>query len=228
VATMTVSSAAFAQSINFVQNHTTSSPGNTPPPLGYHAAAVGQPGVADPWNSFVGSVTAGAVIPMASAPGVTLTVSHAMGQIHSTANLIGATPEQGNLMASFWNVGSSTVEDRILTFNGLANGVYDVYTYAMASDSPNFFSRVNVNAPAADGTPGAQTVGGAFAGAYQQGLTHALHQGVVVDNGSLAIYVRAAVSWASLSGIQLVMIPAPGAVALLGVAGLLGTRRRRD
>src|SRR6202008_4056147 len=69
-----------------------------------------------------------------------------------------------------------------LTFAGLLNGDYDVYTYAWAPDSGTFLTNVSVV-----GSPNPmQAIGGSWPGGFAQGVTHAKHR-VSVTNGTLLV-----------------------------------------
>jgi hypothetical protein len=127
-----------------------------------------------------------------------------------------------------WDLGSTTGTPLSLAFNNLTNGNYSVYVYAMAPDSSTFITNVNINAAAGAGNPGNQQVGGLYPGGgnFALGVTHSLHQ-VVVSNGSMTINLSTASGFGSLARIQL-LIPAPGAHAVFGLAGMMGSRRRRN
>ncbi|MBK8177415.1 MAG: hypothetical protein IPK67_00620 [Planctomycetes bacterium] len=97
--------------------------------------------------------------------------------------------------------------DVTLTFTGLANGFYDVYTYAFAPDLPGaFFTNVFV--------PGSldpmQAVGGSdWTGIHLPGITFAQHR-VLVTNASLQILVSVASGAATTNGVQLIPVnPTP-------------------
>ncbi|MEM6673789.1 MAG: hypothetical protein AAF726_13170 [Planctomycetota bacterium] len=85
-----------------------------------------------------------------------------------------------------------------LTFSGLAPGVYDVVTYAMAPDDPLFITNVAVS-----GSPDPpQDVGGDFSGGYVLGITHALHTVVVGTGGAIVIDINVANGFDTVNGIQ--------------------------
>lgn len=216
-------SVASAQSFNFAYLHDTTSPGNTAPPAGYHAAAAGNPFVADGWSSHAGAITLGQTINMTTAPGVTMTLAAGpnVAQFHSLTNLANASAEQQNLFAGTMDLGGTGTAPRTFTISGLMDGAYDIYVYAMAPDSATFITNIDINGDV-------QSVGGTISspGFYAAGTTHSLHS-VNIVGGSIDIITSTGNGFGSFGGLQFVMIPAPGALALLGVAGMIGVPRRR-
>jgi hypothetical protein len=97
------------------------------------------------------------------------------------------------------------------TFQNLAAGSYLVYTYAWASDSPGYVSSV-----ACGSIDPAQTVGGTWAGAHQQGLTYALHHIDVSAGGSIPIVISTTVGFGSVNGFQIVKLATPATVFCSG------------
>jgi hypothetical protein len=91
------------------------------------------------------------------------------------------------------DVGVYTVQ-----INGLMNGAYQVYTYAMAPDIPDGSVVTIQNA-----TIGPQTCGGTWPGAHVQGTTYTRHV-INVVNGSLNIQVRPNLLNGFANGIQIV------------------------
>ena len=227
VGALALSPSAFAQSFNFTVS-TSTGPGAVLPSESYGAAA-GQAGY---WNSHVGTINAGQSVSLLDLNGtdtdVSFTSSSQFFALSGTLNLVGASPDDLGLLAGNWDIsGSAGLADQAtFTFTGLASGMYDIYTYALSPSSATQFTRVNVNAPAQDGEPGVQVVGGAFGGNLELGITHSLHQAIQVTDGTLVINADS-VNFGQIAGFQIQMIPAPGALALLGVAGLATRRRRR-
>ncbi|MEM9382545.1 MAG: hypothetical protein AAGB93_21510, partial [Planctomycetota bacterium] len=84
------------------------------------------------------------------------------------------------------------------TFQGLAPGLYDVVTYAMAPDNATFFT--NVDVVGAFDPP--QDVGGDFAAGYVQGVTHAKHTVAVDMSGEIVININVAANFDTVNGIQ--------------------------
>lgn len=101
------------------------------------------------------------------------------------------------LMDGGHNIGPFGVSQIQLT--GLANGKYDVFTYAWTPVHP--FAIVTVGVP---GSPDPlQPVGGAWNGTYTLGLTHAKHS-VQVTSGQILIDVTTTDAIAMVNGVQLV------------------------
>lgn len=176
-----------------------------PVPADLHAGAAQQPGR---WNAVLPSA---AVTPLAALDGAplaaTLTSTGGTG-FQSIANLAGAPIDARDLLADASDPGAAP---ELWTFDGLADGDYVVYTHAIAPDNAAFRTDVQVF-----GSPDAvATVGGAWSGAYVEGVTHARHR-VRVQNGSPIVVVveRAAApipNYASVSGFQLVRLDRVGA-----------------
>ena len=91
-----------------------------------------------------------------------------------------------------------------MTVRGLNPGIYRLYVYAMAPDSPLEFTTVEV-----PGSPDpVATVGGAFAMGYRPNITHSVHlvaAGPLV--GDLVIEIDFTGHFDSVAGLQLVHIP---------------------
>ncbi len=103
--------------------------------------------------------------------------------LESTSNLAGASSDELALLADVSDPGPTP---QLWLINGLDDGPYDVYTYAMAPDNPSFLTDVSVfNSP--DPTV---TVGGAWPGAQIEGVTYARHRVVVVNHSAVVIAVQ--------------------------------------
>lgn len=94
-----------------------------------------------------------------------------------------------------------------LFFNGLEDGQYQVITYAwlpLTGDS----SLVSVD----ESTEPNELIGGSWSGAFEEGVTHAIHLAEVV-NGSLGLHSGVPIGGtpikAALNGVQLIKIPDP-------------------
>jgi hypothetical protein len=85
-----------------------------------------------------------------------------------------------------------------LIFTGLANGDYDIYTYAWAPDNAAFFTNVRVTGS----TDPMQPVGGAWPGGFVQGTTHSKHR-VQVTAGTAQIVCTLNAGAATIDGVQL-------------------------
>ena len=97
--------------------------------------------------------------------------------------------------------GAATLEIR-----GLVAGQYEVYTYATVPDGAAHQTRVRVV-----GSPDpSQDVGGAFAGGYALGVTHARHQVTVTAGSAVVIRLDVAAEFMSVNGFQIVPFGATG------------------
>jgi hypothetical protein len=88
-------------------------------------------------------------------------------------------------------------------FSGLANGDYDVYTYAWAPDNRlSYLTSVGVT-----GSPDpVQTVGGAlWSGTHVQGQTYAKHR-ITVTSGAIAVVCNVVSGFATVNGFQIVPV----------------------
>lgn len=221
--------AACGQSINIDFDDAPPNIGAGVPGILYGAAAA-QPGV---WNA-IGTMFANTPsLALNSLSGAATPVTLTSLNINSIFGGAGNGAPTGNdllLLGDVLNLGSEGSNDSF-TFNNLLNGSYKVFVYAMAPDSSQFFTNVNINASAGTGMPGVQTVGGAYTGSFLAGITHAVFQNVAVSNGQMLINTDVPIGggFGSLAGIQLVLVPAPGAMALLTAAVVIRvpSRRRR-
>jgi hypothetical protein len=89
-----------------------------------------------------------------------------------------------------------------LTFAGLRNGDYDVYTYAWAPDSPLWQTIVSVPGSSSP----AQWVGGNWPWVFVQGVTHAKHR-VHVNSGTIQIVCTVGDTYVTVNGVQIVPVP---------------------
>lgn len=209
IVALAITSAASAESINIDFTSAFGVPSDA------YGAAAGQPGV---WNLLesVGPVPAALLDINGDPSGVTLTADSS--PFPFSFDNPGTSGDDQALMDDLFDLGGvgATLS---LTFSGLTDGSYDVYTYAWAADSDAFRTSVDVGGLV-------QLVGGAWPGGHAVGVTHALHS-VDVVGGMITIDLMTAEGFGSLNGIQLAMIPAPAAFGLLGLAGVVGSRRRR-
>ncbi len=84
------------------------------------------------------------------------------------------------------------------TFTNLANGLYDVYTFAWAPDDPAARTRIEIDCS----TDVDVVVGGAWPGGHVYAITYAA-QRANVTNGTLAVRATAVVGFGSVNGFQL-------------------------
>jgi len=114
---------------------------------------------------------------------------------------------------------------RTQTFNGLIDGLYTVYTYG--SPPQGTAGELHINIPGS--AEGSLTTSGAMTpNTFELGVTHVIHT-IQVVNGSFTIELinMPGSPGAYINGMQLVLIPAPGALALMLVVPFAGRRRRR-
>jgi hypothetical protein len=200
---LVLAAGAHAQKFNLDVGNAT---GN-PVPAASFGGAAGQTGT---WS--IAPIVVGVASPIAdvtgAATGATITMSG--GSFYSNlANLPSASVDVLNLMSDIQDPETGA---KTWTVQNLVAGTYDVYTYAMAPDDPTLRTDVSV-AGSADPM---QTVGGAWAGSFVLGLTHAKHR-VVVNGGPLVITVAASpsppgpgVNFGSVNGFQIVKIDGTG------------------
>ena len=135
----------------------------------------------------------------------------------SITNLTGATVDDLNLMTDIQDPG---VTPATWTFNNLSAGTYDVYTYAMAPDSPLYFTNVAV----AGSIDPAQDVGGAWTNAYVQGVTHSRHRVTIAAGSPLVVTISKSAApvtnYASVNGFQIVKLDAHGSAFCAGDGSL--------
>jgi len=190
---------AAAQNFNVDLNATFGTPANT------YGAAAAQAGT---WNTLT---TAG--------PNALLNVSGAATGVSASANQF--------ILFSFNNAGTSGADEQLMddgadgartwTISGLANGTYDVYTYAWAPDSATFLTNVSVNGSAT------QTVGGAWPGAHALGVTYAQHS-ATVSAGQITIGLTVVSGFATTNGFQIKAgAPAPTNKFNLDLSSTFGT-----
>jgi hypothetical protein len=103
--------------------------------------------------------------------------------------------DDGALMDDVLDLGPAS-ED-VFVISGLTPGVYEVYSYAWAPDSPSYLTGVSVNEQAAD------TIGGDWPGQQTQGVTYALHTVKIGEGESIEIATTTVVGFATLNGFQI-------------------------
>jgi len=166
-----------------------------PVPVSTYAAA----GSAGVWNGV--SLPPGVATPLvdksgaATAATVTIDSSLSFDLWFDNVNMAG---DDAALLEDILYGGSAGVFYPI-TFNGVAPGTYDVYTYAIAPDNKaGFITDVNVTGSA----DGVQPVGGGlFTSGHAQGVTYAKH--TVTTTGTIEVLVAINTSFISVNGIQI-------------------------
>ena len=200
-----VASSAFGQSHNIDFNVTVGA-GAGVPAVTYGAAAA-QPGTWQP----IGAVGANVPVALSGLNGLPSGASFTSLTANPTFafNNAGTAGDNELLLDDVLDLGGAGATDTF-TFTNLQNGTYDMYVYAWAPDSATFITTVNHG-----GNP--VPVGGAWGGGLQAGITHAVFSGVVVNAGTLSFTTSTTSGFSSLNGIQLVLIPSPGALARVRV-----------
>lgn len=197
------SSVAFSQSFNI----NFSNDGHVP------SASYAAEGLAGWWNGY--SEDSGTALALNGLAGQSTGVSLTVTNINEYQHI--------NHTSGDFDLGI-LVNDRVLShsapvtldFAGLANGNYEVWTYVIGAGG----EQITING---DFTT-TETISGIWPGELILGQTHSLHM-VEVTDGTLSI--TAAGGDPFINGVQLV-IPAPSSLAILGVATMFTTRRRRN
>lgn len=213
-----------AQNINVDFDTSVAGGGGDGAPAATYGAAAGALG-AGCWNLMEGTtqtsiLNAGTGAACTPTP-VTVTRSSALGGNFAFNNA--NTSGDRELLLDDGQDLSAVTGPLTITFTGLINGPYDVYTYAVAPD----FTGTDTTAVTVNGVTLNSTGPIPLAG-FIAGQTHTLHANVAVVAGTLTISVNeVAPSFGTINGIQLVLIPEPSSLALLGLGALGLIRRRR-
>jgi hypothetical protein len=164
-------------------------------PSANYAAAGDQAGL---WNHFVGTSPTPMLGLTGATTGVTLSVNTTAGFAFGYDNI--GTSGDDELLLDGGHDGEATY-----TFSGIANGFYDVYTYAFGPDSANLITNVSVA-----GSPDPmQAVGGAWTGSHQQGVTYARHRVMVAAGSDVVITCTVQTGFATENGFQIVPLGTP-------------------
>lgn len=176
------------------------------PPATYGAGAA-QPGV---WNGLASLGRTGPYSDLAleNTAGVTtaVAVSNVGGFGDAAQDNIGtAVGGDQELMDDYQDVSiPQFAPPTTWTFTGLANGSYEVYTYAWAPDSDLAFSNVSV---AGTTSTNPQICGGPWPGVQTLGITYTRHS-VVVTTGTISITIASrAFGPGTVNGFQLDQLP---------------------
>lgn len=198
--------AAMAERINLDFGNAFATPANT------YGAAANQPGT---WNQIAAQNTPNVLGINGVATDVS--VAYNLAPVNFSFNNAGTAGDDQALLDDLWDLGTTGPDT--ITITGLDAGNYTIYTYAWAPDSAAFVTGVAVNGL------NQQNVGGAWGGALQQGITHAVHN-VAHAGGALTINLTPLNGgFGSLNGIQIV--PEPASLSLLGLGAMGLIRRRR-
>lgn len=177
-------------------------------------AASGQTGF---WNSL-GDFSVG--VPLldlsGGATGVTFTDNTGNGTF--SFDNAGTAGDDQALMDDLLDLGGGGSLDTF-TISGLDAGTYTIYSYHWAPDSDTFVTGVSINGAAQ------QFVGGAWPGGYAENTTHAVFKITLGEGEDLVIDTETIDGFGSFNGLQ--VVPAPGAIVLIGLGGVMTRRRRR-
>jgi len=184
-AALLMSAPASSQSFNidFGDNVTLGTPSAT------YGGASGQAGF---WNDCIGDM------PLADIAGNATGVSISLVGVDTPYGFdeLCTAGEDQMLMDDIMYTGGTS---GYFQFTGLADGSYEVYTYAMAPDSNVFLTDVTI----VGSTEGTLTVGGDFCLGFVHLATHAVHH-VNVVGGNAQIDVAINASYTSLNGMQII------------------------
>jgi len=198
-----------------------------PSPSSAFGAASGQTGH---WNFFAGNTPVGVPVALTditgAATGVTLSRIANAGSpgalwFNNTTNsgdfaaLMNDGSQVGTIVQGGWHE---------YTFSGLANGTYQLWTYAARPQGGTSYAEVDVFGST---SPVQILNGGNNNNTFTFGGTHAIHR-VIVTDGTFTLRVTAGQNIGLstyVNGFQLV--PTPGAAAMLACVALVGARRRR-
>lgn len=228
IACTLLASPAFAQRLNIdIDAATAGAPLGGGVPSAAFGAASGQTGV---WNSFTGTANGVPSAPLmdlsGAVTGATITMTSASGGSLLSFNNTTNSGDYALLMNDANQVGTVIQGgSRTYTINGLANGMYTLYTYAAPPQGIPGLTTVSV--AGSTSTNPQQAVGPASNNTFALGQTHTIHD-VLVTNGTITVQVTATAGQgvsAYINGFQLV--PTPGALAILAMGGCFAARRRR-
>jgi hypothetical protein len=165
-------------------------------PAPTYGAAAGMPGI---WQQIPSVGVDAIVLNDRSGNATLVTITFASGNADFSFNNPGTFGNDQALLDDALDLGPPGSID-VITISHLPAGEYRVTTYAWAPDSASFITTVAVDF--ADQGP--QAVGGAWPGALQAGVTHAVHTVTVDDpGGELTITTTAGPGSATLNAIQI-------------------------
>ncbi|TVQ63746.1 MAG: hypothetical protein EA379_03250 [Phycisphaerales bacterium] len=198
-----------------------------PSPSSAFGAASGQTGH---WNFFAGNTPVGVPVALTDITGAAtgVTLSRITNAGSPSALWFNNTTNSGDF-AALMNDGSQvgTIVQggwHEYTFSGLANGTYQLWTYAARPQGGTSYAEVDVFGST---SPVQILNGGNNNNTFTFGGTHAIHR-VIVTDGTFTLRVTAGQNIGLstyVNGFQLV--PTPGAAAMLACVALVGARRRR-
>jgi hypothetical protein len=197
---------AFAQEFNL-------DIGIAPVPAASYGAGAARPGT---WSLLNPAITTAQAMTDISGGATGVTAQCSGGTLYTnTINLPGAAVDDLNLMSDIHDPGTLS---RTWTFNGLAAGTYDFYTYAMAPDDATLRTDVSI----AGSIDPLQTVGGAWPGTYVHLVTHAKHR-ITTAGGPVVVTVvltpppgGPTTNFGSVNGFQIVEVDNTGSAFCFG------------
>jgi len=164
-------------------------------PSNAYGAAAGQSGT---WNAVQSQVARAALVDVNGAATV-VTLGGLDNHFELGFDNPGTSGDDELLMDDFLD------GDGTYVFAGLADGDYEVYTYAWAPDQAAFVSRVSVaGSPDPD-----QDVGGPWPDGHALGVTYARHQVTVSGGSDVFVTVTGTVGFSSTNGFQIVPATPP-------------------
>lgn len=188
--------AAWAQSFNIEFG---SGLGNLPSTF----AASGLPGF---WNKLAGTQSQTYALRGLAAQNTPVTMRNIGGTSLLHVDDPGTQGDHGQLLDDYLVTFSPTLAT-CLFFYDLEPGQYEVRTYAWTPTRPTVRSQVSVDF--ADQGP--RDIGGAWTGAYAEGVTHSVHTVTVTSNGNMVVHSGlSGAERAALNGIQLRRLPSLG------------------
>ena len=173
-----------------------------PLPDSSYAAAAAQPGQ---WNAAGAGLLE---LPLVDSNGLATGASYSEDGATGVFEFDnpGTSGDDEKLLDDLLDIGGLGAASTI-TIRGLADGDYEVYTYAWAPDNRSAFC-TDIDVPLAGS--GAQTVCGNWPGAHALGVTYALHQVTILGNAELTISATTVAGFGSLNGIQIKPLTSSG------------------
>ncbi|MBX3357844.1 MAG: hypothetical protein KF745_05390 [Phycisphaeraceae bacterium] len=204
VVTGLLASSALAQSFNIDVGAATPTPSNA------YGAAAAQPGV---WNAYAGGTLSNLLDTGGSVTAAAITATGGFASGFNDPLTLG---DDEALFDDFLAIPFFET----YTVSGLAPGNYDVFVYTWTFGPLS--SGFDVNAQ------GMQVVGGVWANAFTQGVTHSFNSVSLSSGQNITIDVHSINgALGAITGIQIVPIPTPAAPALLLPAAATALLRRR-
>ena len=176
-----------------------------PTPSMVYAAGSSQAGVWNAWGDFANAVpyTQALVDITGAATGVSMTGAWST----FTNGLANFSFDNGNtfgddeaLLDDLWDMGAPAGEG-VFTITGMADGDYEIFSYAFAPDSTTFSTTIRVTG--SPDPPQLVNDPSGFAGGHGLGLTYARHLVTVSGGSNVEIFFMTTSGFGSNSGIQI-------------------------